>query len=143
MKNTPLMIERTFKASASKVWEAITHKDKMKEWYFDLKEFNPVAGFEFRFYGGPPEKQYLHICEITEVIPMRKLVHGWRYDGYEGNSFVTFELFEEGKSTRLKLTHAELETFPANNPDFSRKNFEGGWNEIIGTSLKNFLGQMK
>lgn len=135
----PYVIERTFNASAEKIWNAITDNNLMKKWYFDLKEFKPVVGFEFRFYGGPPEKQYLHLCKITEVIPGKKLTHSWRYDGYEGNSFVTFELFPEGDKTRLKLTHTGLETFPGSNPHFAKHNFAEGWTHIIGTSLKEFL----
>jgi hypothetical protein len=37
------------------------------------------------------------------------------------------------------LTHEGLETFPANNIDFSRENFEAGWNDIIGKSLAGYL----
>jgi uncharacterized protein YndB with AHSA1/START domain len=80
--NQPFVIERTFNAPVLKVWKAITDKDEMKKWYFDLKEFKPEVGFEFRFYGGPDEnRQYLHICKITEVIPGRKLAYNWKYDG--------------------------------------------------------------
>ncbi len=137
----PIIVERTFNVPAEKVWKAITDKDEMKKWYFDLKEFRPEPGFEFRFSGGPSEdKQYLHICKITEVIPGRKLSHSWRYDGYEGISYVTFELIPEGDKTRLKLTHRGLETFPENNPDFAKENFAAGWQEIIGSNLKNYLG---
>ena len=82
---------------------------------------------------------YLHLCKITEVIPGKKLTHSWRYDGYAGNSFVTFELFDEGSKTRVKLTHAGLETFPKENPDLARHNFEVGWTDIIGRSLKEFV----
>jgi hypothetical protein len=32
-----------------------------------------------------------------------------------------------------------LETFPADYPDFAKKNFAEGWNWIIGTSLKDYL----
>ncbi|HKB85889.1 MAG TPA: SRPBCC domain-containing protein [Ignavibacteriaceae bacterium] len=139
--NEPVIVESTFNVPAEKVWKAITDKDEMKKWYFDLKEFRPEPGFEFRFSGGPSEdKQYLHICKITEVIPGRKLSHSWRYDGYEGISYVTFELFPEGDETRLKLTHSGLETFPENNPDFAKENFAAGWQEIIGSNLKNYLG---
>ncbi len=112
----------------------------MKIWYFDLKEFKPEVGFKFSFTGGPsPERQYLHVCEITEVIPQKKLTHTWRYDGYPGNSILTFELSAQGNKTLLKLTHKDLETFPADNPDFAKKNFEEGWNSIINDSLKNYL----
>ena len=140
MENEPFIIERTYNAPIFKVWKAITEKDEMKKWYFDLTEFKTEVGFEFQFVGGPEDgKQYLHVCKITEVIKEKKLAYSWRYDGYEGNSFVTFELFEEGTKTRLKLTHASLETFPNNNPDFAKKNFAEGWTHIIGTALKEFV----
>ena len=136
----PFTMERTFNAPVKDVWRAITEKDLMKQWYFDLPEFKAEVGFRFQFTGGPgPEKQYLHICEITEVIPEKKLKHSWRYDGYEGTSFLSFELLAEGKKTRLKLTHEGLETFPASNPDFAKENFSEGWNAIINVSLRDFL----
>lgn len=139
MKNEPLIIERTYHASADKVWKAITNKDQMRKWYFDLADFKAEPGFEFQFEGGPDDRKYLHKCRITEVVAGKKLQYSWRYEGYEGNSFVTFEIFPEGDKTRLKLTHEGLETFPMNNPDFAKKNFMEGWNQIIGTSLKDYL----
>jgi uncharacterized protein YndB with AHSA1/START domain len=140
MKNEPFVIERTFNAPIEKIWKAITNKDAMKQWYFDLAEFKPTVGFEFQFPGeGHKGEKYLHLCKITEVIVGKKLTYSWRYDGYEGNSFVTFELFEEGGKTRLKLTHEGLETFPMNNPDFAKESFAEGWTYIIGTSLKKFI----
>lgn len=140
MENKPIIVERKYNAPISKVWKAITDKEEMKQWYFDLAEFQPELGFKFQFIGGTEDNQYLHLCEIIEVIPEKKLTYSWRYDGYEGNSFVTFELFEEGDETRLKLTHRGLESFP-NNPDFARTNFEMGWDQIINTSLKEYLSK--
>jgi uncharacterized protein YndB with AHSA1/START domain len=140
MATTPFIIERTYNAPVSKVWKAITDKDEMKQWYFDLAAFKPEVGFEFQFYGeGKTGEKFLHLCKIIEVVKNKKLKHSWRYDGYEGNSFVTFELFEEGYKTRLKLTHEGLETFPANNPDFAKENFAEGWTYIIGESLAGYL----
>lgn len=139
MSNASVVIERTFNASVEKVWFALTENEQMKKWYFNLKEFKPEVGFQFEFYGGTEEKQWLHLCEITEVIPLKKLTHSWRYDGYGGNSFVTFELFDEGDKTRLILTHTGLETFPADIPEFKMENFVEGWKDIIGTSLEEFL----
>ncbi len=138
MKNEPFVIERTYNAPVEKVWKAITDKEDMKQWCFDIAEFKPEVGFEFQFEGGKDEKCYLHLCKITEVIPRKKLQYSWRYDGYEGNSFVTFELFAEGDKTRLKLTHEGLETFPISNPDFAKENFVEGWTYLIGSSLKEF-----
>ncbi len=140
MKQEPFIIERTYNAPAEKVWKAITDKNEMKQWYFDLEEFKPEVGFEFRFKGGPEDGvQYLHVCIITEVITEQKLSYSWSYEGYEGTSYVTFELLEEGSKTKLKLTHEGLETFPANNKDFAKENFVAGWNQIIGVSLKDYL----
>ncbi|GHM99083.1 hypothetical protein WSM22_05730 [Cytophagales bacterium WSM2-2] len=135
----PLVVERLFNAPVEKVWSAITDKKQMKIWYFDLAEFKAEVGFEFQFKGGPDDRVYLHLCQVTEVIPFKKLTYSWRYDGYEGNSFVTFELSAQGNKTRLKLTHDGLETFPASPSDFARANFEEGWNYIVNTSLRNYL----
>ena len=139
MTQEPFVIERTFNAPAERVWKAITDKEEMKQWYFNLAEFKPEVGFEFQFEGGPDDRKYLHLCTVTEVIPGKKLTHSWRYDGYEGISFVTWELFDEGLSTRVRLTHEGLETFPINNPDFARENFAKGWTGILGTSLKAYV----
>jgi uncharacterized protein YndB with AHSA1/START domain len=139
--DAPIIIERSYNAPRNKVWRAITSKEDMKQWYFDLPEFKAKVGFEFEFRGGQEDGiQYLHHCKITEVIPEKKLTYSWRYEGYEGISFVTFELFDEGeKKTRLKLTHSGLETFPKDNADFDKKNFAEGWTDIIGNQLKNFV----
>jgi uncharacterized protein YndB with AHSA1/START domain len=139
MKNEQFVIERTYNAPIGKVWEAITDKNDMKQWYFDIAEFKPEVGFEFQFEGRKDDKCYIHLCKITEVIVGRKLTYSWRYEGYEGNSFVTFELFAEGDKTRLKLTHEGLETFPMTNPDFAKENFVAGWTQLIGSSLKEFV----
>ncbi len=139
MKAEPFVIERTFDAPVNKVWKAITDKDEMKQWYFSLAEFIPEVGFEFTFTGGKDGREYVHHCKITEVIAGKKLKHSWHYEGYEGMSYVTFELFEEGDKTRLKLTHEGLETFPQNNTDFAKESFSEGWNYIVGKSLKDFV----
>jgi len=139
-KITPFVIERTYNAPSDQVWKAITDKNEMKKWYFELKEFKPEVGFEFSFIGGKPDgKQYVHLCRITEVVSGKKLVHTWCYEGIEGVSTVSFELFPEGNKTRLKLTHAGLETFPKSNANLASHRFAEGWTTIIGTALKDYL----
>lgn len=113
----------------------------MKKWYFDLKEFKTEVGFEFQFWAGDEKRQWLHICKVTEIVHEKKLTYSWRYDGLEGNSFVAFELLPEGKKTRLKLTHAGLETFPSETSELKRENFAEGWTHIIGTSLAEYLSK--
>ena len=139
MKEEPIIIEKVYRAPIAKVWKAITDKDAMKQWYFDLPDFKPEVGFEFQFNGGTEEKTYLHLCKVTEVIPKKKLAYTWRYDGYDGNSLVTWELFEENENTRVRLTHSGLETFPQEVKDFAKSNFVEGWKDIIGNLLANFV----
>ena len=139
MDNEPFVIERTYHAPIGTVWKALTNNADMQQWYFKLEDFGPEVGFEFRFYGGTPEKQYLHVCKVTQVVPGKKIAYSWQYDGYEGYSEVTFELFEEGKNTRLKLTHTGLGSFPKTDPNFATESFAKGWTYITGTSLKNYL----
>lgn len=136
--STPFVIERLYNAPVSRVWKAITDASEMKQWYFELKTFKPEVGFEFQFEGGPPEKTYLHLCKVVEVIPEKKIAYTWRYHGYEGNSTVTWELFDEGGKTRLKLTHSGLETFPPL-ADFAKANFAAGWTDITGTMLRQYV----
>ena len=132
-------IERTYNAPAAKVWRAITDRDQMKQWYFDISEFKPEVGFEFQFAGqGAEGQKYLHLCRITEVIPKKKLSHTWRYDGLPGMSVVTWELFTEGDTTHVKLTHEGLESFAGNGPDFATESFTKGWTHIVGKGLKEF-----
>ena len=139
MTSAPIIVEQTYNAPADQVWNAITDRDEMQQWYFDLAEFKPEVGFKFTFEGGPPEKMYMHLCEITEVIKERKLQYSWRYDGYEGISYVTFELFPDGQHTIVRLTHEGVESFPKDNPDLVRENFVKGWTEIMGTNLRDYL----
>jgi uncharacterized protein YndB with AHSA1/START domain len=131
MKNEPFVIERTLNAPVQKVWEAITDKEKMKQWYFDIADFKPELGAEFSFPGNGNEGQcYTHLCKITKIEPGKTLQYSWKYKDHPGNSLVTFELFPEG-----------LETFPGDNKDFARESFVGGWTYLIGKSIKEFVEQ--
>lgn len=139
MKAEPLVLERTLNAPVASVWDALTNNAKMKKWYFDIADFKAEIGFEFQFYGSKDDTRYLHLCKITELIPEKRLTYTWKYEKFPGESAVTFELFEEGVQTRLKLTHAGLESFTTDNPDFAPSSFNAGWTFIIGTSLKDFV----
>jgi uncharacterized protein YndB with AHSA1/START domain len=140
MENQPIIIEETLDAQISKVWKAISDKNEMKHWYFDLEEFKPEVGFKFEFSGGMDDgKNYLHLCKVTSAKPNKLLSYTWKYKDYEGESEVIFELIDQVDQTLLKLTLEGLKTFPKDNPDFAVHNFVQGWNEIIHKSLKEYL----
>ena len=133
-----VVVERTLNAPITRVWSALTDVDQMRQWYFDLKEFRPEAGFEFDFVVEHEGNRYHHLCKITEVVAQKKIAYTWRYKGEPGDSLVTFELFPEDGKTRLKVTHTGIETFPKT-PAYARKKFEAGWTAIIGAELKKFV----
>jgi len=135
-------VERTLNAPIARVWKALTDANQMRQWYFDLKEFKPQVGFEFEFVVDHEGNRYHHLCQVSDVVPQKKIAYSWRYKGEPGDSLVTFELFGEGNKTRVKVTHTGIETFPKT-PAYARKNFENGWTAIIGTELKQFVEKSK
>lgn len=140
METKPLIVERTLRATPARIWEALTNNDQMKQWYFQLGQFEAKVGFEFSFFGqGSKGEKYKHNCRITAVEPEKKLSYTWEYDGYEGSSEVTFELIPQGEETLVRITHTGLDSFPRNNPDFDPTSFSKGWNHILGISLKEFV----
>jgi uncharacterized protein YndB with AHSA1/START domain len=137
--NPAVIVEMSYNALINKVWDALTDNNKMKLWYFDIADFKPEVGFKFEFTGGDPnDKMYLHKCVVKTVEHSKKLAYTWAYDGYEGESLVTFILTEEGSGTHVKVIHTGLETFPPLEA-FNPKNFSMGWTHILGISLKEFV----
>lgn len=127
-------------APASRVWQALTDPEQMKQWYFDVSGFKAEVGHEFSFCGqGQKGEKYLHLCRILELLPLKKLRYTWAYEGFPGASVVSFELFEEEGGTRLVLTHEGLENFPADHSDFARENFNRGWTWLIEKSIREFV----
>lgn len=140
MEEQIVIEERVYNAPVSRVWDALTDKDKMKQWYFDIEEFKPEVGFEFQFTAGDTENRpLLHLCKITVVEKEKKLAYTWKYEGHKDDTLVTFELFEEGEKTRIRLTHTGIEKISIVGPAFAKENFEMGWKEIIGNSLRSYV----
>ena len=134
----PLILERVFDAPKAIVWRALTDIDEMKKWYFDMVGFKPEVGTEFSFLAGMEPVKYLHLCRVTDIEPLKKIAYTWRYDGYEGDSHVSFDLIDEGGKTRLRITHGGLETFPVID-SFKRTNFNEGWTYFLDKGLPDYL----
>jgi uncharacterized protein YndB with AHSA1/START domain len=136
----PIVVEQTFDVSPEELWKAITELKQMTQWFFEnIPSFQPRAGFETRFVIENEGRIFPHLWKITEVEPFKKITYNWRYDGYAGDSFVSFELFDQGKITKLKLTHTITEDFPPNIPEFTRESCFNGWNYFISKSLVDYL----
>ncbi len=52
-------------------------------------------------------------------MPLKMLAYNWKYECISRDSFVKFELFEENKMKKLRLTHQVLEDFPDEIPEFN------------------------
>ena len=135
----PLIVERTYDAPVSEVWKAITDKEEMRQWYFDLDGFRPEVGFEFSFSAKHLDKIFVHYCRITEVIPGKKLSYTWRHLNIPGITLLTWELSPEGSKTKLKITHTGLENLATAGPDFSRESHRSGWTYFLDKALLKFL----
>lgn len=127
-------------APAEKVWNAITDKEQMKQWYFDISDFELGEHKTFNFFEPGDAKKFHHHCEILEVIPNKKLKHSWTYPDYtHDRTIVKWELQPEDNGTLIKLTHKGLENFDHLGADFRKESYEAGWNEIVTKNLKEFV----
>ncbi len=142
VSDEPIVVEQTFKATIETVWKSITEIDLMRQWYFEnIPSFQPEIGFKTQFNVKTEERDFLHMWKITEVVPMKKIVYNWKYDGYQGDSLVQFELFKQNNSIKLRLTHTVIESFPEDLPEFSRESGIAGWEYFIKQSLKEYLAK--
>ncbi len=140
MNENPIVVEHTFEAPIGMVWQAITDKDQMRQWFFEpITDFEPEVGFEAQFTVRSNDQNYLHLWKVTDVVPGERITYQWQYGEYAGNSSVTWELSEVPDGTKLKLTHEGIETFPQDNPVFSRESGQAGWDYFLHESLKGFL----
>ena len=113
----------------------------MKKWFFNnIPSFKSEVGFKTQFNVKSEERNFLHLWEIIEVVPSKKIVYNWKYAEYSGNSLVYFELFENiNNTTKIKLTCKITESFSDDIPEFKTESCRGGWNYFIKQNLKNYL----
>lgn len=137
----PVIAERTYPGvSIEQAWTALTDPVAMKQWFFQpMEDFKPEVGFETQFNIHCEGDDYLHLWKIIEVEPQSRIVYDWRYDGTPGESTLTWELAETADGTIVRVTHLGFETFPQDNPVFSRESTQGGWDYFVHESLKGFL----
>lgn len=126
------------KASAHEIWEALTERDNMKEWYFDIPDFQLKVGATFNFYEPGDTKEFLHQCVVKEINPNKVFSHTWTHpDHSKGESIVTWMLDELEEGTLVTLTHSGIEGFANIGRDFTRKNYQLGWDGYMFI-LKNY-----
>lgn len=135
-----VIVEDIFDAPIEKVWKAITGIEEMKIWYFEnIDVFKAEIGSKSKFVVQSDERTFTHLWEVTEVDAPNKITYNWKYEEYPGDSFVTWELFDESGKTKLVLTTRITEDFPDEIPEFKRESCKKGWEYFICWKLKEYL----
>lgn len=136
-----IVTEQIFNTHIHKVWRAITELEEMKQWYFsNIPDFKAQLGFQTSFTIENEGRIFPHHWKIIEVIDNQKIVYNWFYENYEGDSNITFELFEiESQCTKLVVTCEITKDFTAGIPEFTRESAVGGWHYFIKESLVQYL----
>ena len=141
-QSIPIIVKETYNTTIENLWKTITEADLMRQWFFEqIETFQPEVGFETHFNVQVEDRNFHHLWKITEVVPLKKITYSWKYKGYPGDGFVTFELSEHDNGSALKLTATGMETFPQDIPEFTRESCFGGWNYFIKERLKAFIDQ--
>lgn len=137
----PVIVEETFAVPVATAWTAITDINEMRQWYFEnIPSFEAKVGFETQFDVPCGDRNFPHVWRVTAVEPLKLLRYDWRFEGYDGDSFVTFELLpQDDGTTVVRLTHKVRESFPDDIPEFKRESCEGGWTYFIKDRLKEYL----
>jgi len=135
-----VIVKQSFEVSTEVLWKAITEHHQMIQWFFEnIPEFEARVGFKTQFLIANEDRNFTHLWEIVEVIPNKKIVYDWRYDEYEGEGLVFFELVENEKESSLILTNKWIGEFPQDILEFSRESCLGGWEYFIKGRLKKYL----
>jgi len=139
-KTNPVTFTFSYDCSKEKMWSAITRLDEMKVWYFDnIDSFKPEVGSTSSFVIQHEGLTFTHLWEVLTMIPSKEISYSWRYQEYEGDGHVKFEIIEKNAATQLTVINSGLETFPQHIPAFSRESCEAGWKYLLDMRLREYL----
>jgi len=123
----PIVKEIYIEAPPEIVFEFLTDPRKFLRWMGVMAELDPRPGGIFRV---DPNRRDVIRGTYREVVPYSRVVFtwGWEEKGRDvpaGSTVVEIDLEPEGKGTRLKLTHRNLE-------GEARDKHEMGWAHYLG-----------
>ena len=128
-----LTLHRVIDAPVEAVWTAWTEPEMLRRWLApgDATVVRAVAevavgGTFLVEMRGADGRKWLTRGRYREVVPHRRLVHTWRWEGSEVETLVTVELEPvSARSTRLTLTHSRFAHGEA------RDEHEQGWSACL------------
>jgi uncharacterized protein YndB with AHSA1/START domain len=147
-------VRRTIAAPRERVFEAFAYQEQMDRWMcrdasshvikYQKFDFREGGGFTLEI-GTPDGHTYIQRCSYLEIKRPNKVVFSWTTEhadaagrkvmDHSGETIVTVELFERGKSTEVVLTH-DLGAAAAK----ERGDYQRGWTgclEKLAEAVKN------
>jgi uncharacterized protein YndB with AHSA1/START domain len=127
----PRRIEReaVYPHSPERVWRALVDPKELAAWLMP-NDFAPEVGHEFSLETDDIGTIQGEVLEIDEPRLLR-----CRWTGVFGDTEVTFELFPEADSTRLRVIHdGWTEPVPPEHPGF-----DDGWKQKLDQDLPRVL----
>ena len=120
--------EVIFKASAKRVYDALTNEKEHSAFTDAPAEISPEAGGTFSCYGGQ-----IHGRTI-ELVPNKRIVQAWRVANWDEGvySIVTMTLHEQGEETKLVLDHHGF-------AEAQQEHLAGGWHARYWEPLHKYL----
>ncbi len=111
-----LTLHRLIRAPVETVYAAWTDPELLRQWLAPGETAVASAVAETRIGGtflvemrGTDGKTWLTRGTYREIVPNRRLVHTWRWEGSDVESLVTVDLEPESDgATRLTLTHSRF-----------------------------------
>ena len=143
----PVVIEGTFRASASRLFRAWTTADELRQWFgpgdsgpSEVTVDAKVGGLWECVFSDDPNHSDILRGEYVEVLPDRRLVFTWRHIRTRPDhklsetamSLVTVEFEDVGHETRLRLVHEQIVS------ESGRLGVGGGWDSTFG-KLQRFV----
>jgi uncharacterized protein YndB with AHSA1/START domain len=135
MTGKTLLIERTFQASAQRVFDAWTNEEVMRRWFHGEHDWETTeAQVDLRLGGAvrvvmrDPHKDVEHGGggRYTEIDPPNRLAFTWTWDDDEDRETLLELDFEEAEGvTTVRLTHSGLRD------QESVLSHEGGWSNCF------------
>ncbi len=135
----PVVVEQRIPGPPERVWDALTVRDIMIQWYFDnIPAFDPVVGFETSFPVVSGDRTFTHLWRVTDVVTGRQIAYNWKYAEYPGDSYVQFDVEPGDNETIVRITVTVTQDFPDTIPEFKRESCIAGWEYFIGERLYQF-----
>ncbi len=125
---TSVVITRTFAAAPERIWAAFTDAGALAAWFWPEQLATKVTA-DVRVGGEYRIESLVADMAISgrylEVVPTRRIVMSWRWDGEDDESVVTIELSPDDDGTEVRLRHERLAD------DRTAELHEEGWNDCL------------